>query len=104
MNELLAAYRYVSNNHAQIEASETCGCCACMQIFPPQEIVAWAGLDFQNMNDPQAVDNQTALCPRCGSEAVLGDKAGYPINGAFLARMNEAWFQRTIIRKPAPKK
>ncbi len=104
MNDLLAAYRDVSNNWAQIQASKVCGCCSCVQIFPPDEIVAWTGLGFDDVDDPRAINNQTALCPRCGSEAVLGDKSGYPINSQFLGRMNEAWFQRTIIRKPAAKK
>lgn len=104
MNDLLAAYRYVSNNWAQIQASSICGCCSCVQIFPPDEIVAWTGLDIDDIEDPRAIDNQTALCPRCGSEAVIGDKSGFPVNAQSLARMNEAWFQRTIIRKPAPRK
>ena len=103
-NELLAAYRYVTNNWAQIQASTSCGCCSCVQIFPPEEIVAWTGLDFNDVDNPDAVSKQTALCPRCGSEAVLGNKSGYPIDANFLTRMNEAWFQRTIIRRPAPKK
>jgi len=104
MNELLAAYRAVSNNWAQIQGSKLCGCCSCVQMFPADEIVAWTGLDMHNVDDPKAIDQQTALCPRCGSEAVIGDKSGYPINVQFLSRMNEAWFQRTIIRKPTPKK
>ena len=104
MNELLAAYRAVSNNWAQIQGSKLCGCCSCVQMFPADEIVAWTGLDMHNVDDPKAIDQQTALCPRCGSEAVIGDKSGYPINVQFLGRMNEAWFQRTIIRKPTPKK
>jgi hypothetical protein len=104
MRELLAAFRYVTNNHAQIQASTSCGCCACMQIFPPQEIVAWTGLDMDTVDDPKAAENQTALCPRCGSEAVLGDKSGFPIQAAFLGRMHEAWFQRTIIARPTAKK
>ena len=104
MNELLAAFHYTSKNWAQIQASRVCGCCSCMQVFPADEIIAWTGLEMDNFDDPAAVDKQTALCPRCGGEAVLGDKSGYPINPQFLCRMNEAWFQRTIIRKPAPKK
>ena len=103
MLDLLAAYRHASHNWAEIEASKSCGCCSCMQIFPPEDIVAWAGLDFDQVDDPAAVAAQTALCPHCGSEAVIGDKSGYPINMQFLGSMNEAWFQRTIIRKPAPK-
>jgi hypothetical protein len=103
MNELLAAYRYTTNNWAQIEASRLCGCCNCVQTFLPEEIVAWSGLTVDNFEDEAAVNNQTAVCPRCGTEAVLGDKAGFPINATFLTRMNEAWFQRTIIRPPKPK-
>ena len=74
-----------------------------MQVFPADEVVAWTGLDMDNLDDPRAVNNQTALCPRCGSEAVIGDKSGFPINTHFLGRMNEAWFQRTMIRKPTPR-
>ena len=103
MNPLLAAYRYVSNNWEQIEASKMCGCCNCTEIFPAEQIVAWTGLDFDDVDNPDAVKQQTALCPKCGSEAVLGDKSGFPINTGFLARMNEAWFQRTMVRKLPPK-
>lgn len=102
-NPLLAAYRYLSNNWAQIGSSRVCGCCNCMQVFGRDEIVAWSGLDLDRVDDPQAVDAQTALCPKCGSEAVIGDKSGYPVTVAFLTAMNEAWFQRTVIRKPTPK-
>ena len=101
MNELLAAYRYTSNNYGQIEASQVCGCCNCVELFKPDEIVGWTGLTMDNMTDPKAVNQQTAMCPRCGSEAVLGDGCGFPINANFLARMNEAWFQRTLIRRPS---
>jgi Zn finger protein HypA/HybF involved in hydrogenase expression len=104
MADLLAAYRHTTKNRAEIEASTTCGCCYCMQTFPADEIVAWAGLDFSQLDNPDAADAETAVCPRCGSEAVMGDKSGFPINPPFLGQMNEAWFQRTIVRKPAPKK
>ncbi len=100
MNELLAAYHYLGKNWKQIQDSRQCGCCNCLEIFPPDQIVGWTGLDMDNFNDPAAVDKQTAMCPRCGSESVLGDKAGYPITPSFLVRMNEAWFQRTLIKRP----
>jgi len=100
---LLAAYRYTTNNWAQIQGSKLCGCCNCVEIFPADEIVGWTGLDMNNVDDPAAIDQQTAMCPRCGTEAVLGDKTGYPINAHFLGSMNEAWFQRTLIRPAQPK-
>jgi hypothetical protein len=104
MNPLLAAHRHTTNNRAELEASRLCGCCSCTAIFPTEEIVAWTGLDMSNFENPDAASAETALCPRCGSEALLGDTCGYPITPDFLNRMNQSWFQTTIIRKPAPKK
>ena len=104
MANLLTAIRHTTNNRAEIEASTVCGCCNCMQTFAPDEIIAWSGLDASNFDDPEALTGGTAMCPRCGSEAVVGDKSGHKIDHVFLSGMNEAWFQRTmIIRKPAPK-
>jgi hypothetical protein len=103
MTDLLAATRHASANQAEIEASKVCGCYCCMQTFAPDEIVAWAGLDVSNFDNPDSASSGTALCPRCGSESVIGDKSGYNLDADFLGRMNEAWFQRTIIRKPTPR-
>ena len=104
MADLLAAHGHASNNRAEIEASVVCGCFSCVQLFPPSEIVAWTGLDAADFDNPDALDGGTALCPRCGSESVIGDKSGYSVDAAFLGRMSEAWHQRTIIRPPKPKK
>ena len=105
MDELLAAHRHATKNRAEIEASTWCGCFSCLQVFTPDEIVAWDGLDMSNFNNPDAAtDGETALCPRCGSDSVLGDKSGHAISPQFLGRMHEAWCQRTIIRPPRPKK
>jgi hypothetical protein len=103
MADLLAANRHATNNQAEVEASTLCGCFCCMQIFPPTEIVAWSGLDVSNFENPDSMSAGTALCPHCGSESVVGDKSGYSIGPDFLGRMNEAWFQRTIIRRPGTK-
>ena len=104
MNPLLAAHRHTFNNRAELEASGLCGCCSCLKVFPPDDIVAWSGLDMSNFDNPDAVNGETALCPQCGNEALIGDKAGYPLNPDFLSRMNQAWFQTTIIRKAPPKR
>jgi hypothetical protein len=106
-DDLLAPHRHTADNRAEIEASTLCGCYYCVQTFPPSEIVAWGGLDASSFDDPDADAagaGGTALCPRCGSESVIGDRSGYPITAPFLTRMHEAWFQRTIIRTPQKKK
>ena len=35
------------------------------------------GLDMSNFENPDAASGETAWCPRCGSEALIGDKAGF---------------------------
>jgi hypothetical protein len=99
-HDLLAPRSHAVNNRTEVEASTLCGCFHCVQTFPPAAIVAWGGLDASSFDHPDAAAGGTALCPRCGSESVIGDKSGYPINAEFLTRMHEAWFQRTIIGRP----
>jgi len=104
MVDLLAAYRHASVHRAEIEQSTRCGCFHCQQIFAPEDIIAWTGLDASALEGDAASGEATALCPRCGSESVIGDASGYRIEPQFLARMHEAWHQKTIIRRPAAKK
>jgi len=65
-------------------ASLVCGCFYCCAVFPPGGIDEWV--------DEQDGEGQTALCPRCGIDSVIGDRAGFPITPEFLGRMNEYWF------------
>lgn len=45
--------------------SDACGCYYCLARFAPAEIVAWTDVDEQGVG-------QTALCPRCGVDSVVG--------------------------------
>ncbi|MBV8503020.1 MAG: hypothetical protein JO006_15050 [Paucibacter sp.] len=104
MNPLLLAHTHTTKNRAELEASSMCGCCECLEIFPTLEITAYTGLDMASFNNPDAAGaSETGVCPRCGGEALIGDKSGFPLVPEFLNRMNQAWFQKTLIRKPAPK-
>jgi hypothetical protein len=103
MADLLAATSHAKDNQAEIEASTVCGCFHCLQIFSPAEIMAWSGIDVIDFENPDAAFSGTALCPRCGSESVIGDKSGFAVDSEFLGKMHDAWFQRTIIRRPERK-
>ena len=35
---------------------------------------------------------QTAICPRCGIDAVIGDKSAVDVSDDFLVRMHKYWF------------
>lgn len=104
MNELLEAHGHTTGNRAELEASGICGCCYCLDIFSPDEVTTFTGADISAFDNPDATFVETAVCPRCGSEALLGDKSGYAITPQFLGRMHQAWFQATILRKPVVKK
>ncbi|MCB9883832.1 MAG: hypothetical protein H6834_18745 [Planctomycetes bacterium] len=85
--DLDAAHRHSSNHRGEIEASETCGCFYCIATFTPDQIDEWIdGLRHEG-------DGQTALCPKCGIDSVIGSTSGLPgSDTAFLERMHRRWF------------
>jgi hypothetical protein len=73
---------YVTGNRSQIASSEFCVCMDCRERFPPESI-EW----FLNEGDG------TAVCPKCGNDAVVGDAYGLPISDpAFLDAVHRRWF------------
>ena len=77
-----AAHAYCINHRGEIEASQICGCFYCLEAFPPIEIKEW-------------VDRgATALCPRCGIDAVIGSASGLLLSSNFLDQMHVRWFKQ----------
>jgi hypothetical protein len=76
----VAAHERSIHHHDEVVASETCGCFYCLAIFPPSAIEEWTD------------DDETALCPRCRIDAVIGSASGYPITREFLREMKSVWF------------
>lgn len=52
-----------SHNFSVIKNSKRCCCTYCLRIFSVNEVVDWTD------DEPE----QTALCPHCGLDFVLGD-------------------------------
>jgi len=82
---LRAAHKRSARHRAEIESSVVCGCFYCKETFAPNEIEDWT-----DAHGPVA--EQTALCPRCGIDSVIGDKSGFAITREFLGQMNKVWF------------
>ena len=80
--KLIEAHKYSASNREVQEKSVLCGCFYCLKRFPPTEIKDWIW----------DKGGETALCPFCGIDSVLGDSSGYPITEEFLSRMKEYWF------------
>lgn len=82
-----AAHRHASHHKAEVRGSRLCGCFYCLETFPPSDIAEWVGRPAD-----------TALCPKCGIDSVIGSRSGYPVGDrGFLRRMCERWFN---LRRP----
>ena len=76
------AHRHSMDHRTEVQASERCGCFHCGAQFAPQAISSWI----------KDVHEDTAFCPECDIDAVIGDASGYPITSEFLDAMKLRWF------------
>jgi hypothetical protein len=89
-DQLVEAHAHSIRHRREIEGSTECGCFHCRHIFSPGEIVAWT--------DDDEGQGQTALCPYCGIDSVIGSAAGFPITREFLSAMRRRWFGKPNAR------
>jgi hypothetical protein len=73
------AREFSVHNRKALSTDQACGCFFCLRIFDAKEIV-WQD------------DEDTAMCPYCGIDAVIGESSGLPITKQFLKSMREYWF------------
>jgi hypothetical protein len=79
-DRLDAAHKHCSFHRAELQNSSLCGCFYCFAIFGPGDISEWID------------EGQTAKCPKCTIDSVIGSASGYPITKEFLNRMHDKWF------------
>ena len=79
-----AAHAASSGHRKQIVLSEPYRCFYCLERNPPSAIEEWIDEDASGVV-------QTALCPRCGIDSVIGSAFGHPITREALA-MHRRWF------------
>jgi hypothetical protein len=76
----LAALHKKSRNHkSSLYKGRICGCFYCFAEYPFEQIAEWIDAD------------RTALCPRCGVDAVLGFDTP-AADQELLHAMHERWF------------
>lgn len=83
IEDLENAHKLSAENKEQIAKSSLCGCFSCCKIFTPDKIEDW----IQEKNG-----KESAICPYCYSDTILGNASNYPVNENFLRAMNERWF------------
>ncbi len=72
-----------------VRRSNRCGCFHCLEFFSPREIVDW----IEEPADCPRGAGKTAVCPRCGIDAVLPDTTGDELTGSLLSQMQHRWFR-----------
>ena len=92
---IIEAHKHSSKHRAEIEDSAVCGCFHCGAAFDPSEIRNWVDNNAQGIG-------QTAMCPRCDIDSVIGSKAGFPIETAFLSAMSSFWFGEPLDQTEPP--
>jgi hypothetical protein len=79
---LTIARKHSQDNRAEVLGSSECGCFHCGARFAPQAIDTWV----------RDAHDDTAFCPSCDIDAVLGDASGYALTDEFLAAMKCRWY------------
>ena len=67
------------HNRRSLSLAQICGCYYCLGEFAADQIAEWVD------------DNDTALCPRCGVDAVIGFDAG-SADKELLLQMHDQGF------------
>ena len=82
LRELQIAHDHAFANRAELERSAECRCFYCLETFRASDITEWVA----------DAPGQTAMCPRCGIDSVIGSASGLPMSDAFFEEMRRHWF------------
>jgi hypothetical protein len=76
----VAAHKHSTKHRVEVEASTQCACFFCFKKFTPASIKTWTE------------GGQTALCPSCGMDAVIGSASSHRLDDTFLRQMHGQFF------------
>lgn len=83
--DIKTAHKHAIHNREEILRSEVCACFYCLEYSQPKDITEWWDDDARGVG-------QTAVCPKCGIDSMLGSAAGYPMDKGFIRAMRREWF------------
>ena len=81
--DLKQIHGHLKNNKDEIKNSEKCGCFYCKKIFKGSEVKDWI----------KDETGDTAKCPYCLVDSVIGDASGLKLTEELLEIMNKTWFE-----------
>lgn len=77
---VVLAHKSSAFHRKKLEQDPICGCFSCCKTFSSQKIEDWYD------------DGQTACCPYCCIDSVVGESSGVEITEEFLIAMEDHWF------------
>jgi hypothetical protein len=80
-NYLLMLQRQSIGNKERLADAKDCGCFFCLSHFPPSAVECWAD-----------EGGETAVCPECGIDSVIGEHDDERVSDDLLRAMNERFF------------
>ncbi len=80
----IRAHERSAYHRDEVLGSSLCGCFNCLATFPPDQVSQW-------VDEDDAGVGQTAICPECALDTVLGAGSGYPLTPEFLGQMQRYW-------------
>lgn len=83
-NKLIRAHEISKNNRELLLQDQLCGCFYCQRLFRSGEVVDWYG-----------DQDESAVCPYCGIDAVIVERPDLPVTKAFLKEMRQCFFTET---------
>jgi hypothetical protein len=74
-------------NRSSLAEAKICGCFYCFKEYPFEQIIEWVDA------------GETALCPRCGIDSVLGFDTP-TADQELLHEMHDLWFKESVNLTP----
>lgn len=94
---LALLHKHSFENRAEISPFGLCGCFCCLKTFHGEAIRTWWDPPKDRVDADTYALGVTAVCPFCGTDAVLGDQCGYVLSEDLLTRMERFWFSEPSI-------
>ncbi|MFA5664605.1 hypothetical protein [Castellaniella sp.] len=79
-------------NRPALSMSPYCGCFHCKRILAFRDIREWTDAPYGTSPDKYNETGDTALCPHCGFDTVIGSASGFSVTEALLEQMHAYWF------------
>jgi hypothetical protein len=94
-SSLSSAVAHSFQNRVEVLSSEQCVCFHCFARFAPTEIMRWCDSDDPGEGDHgpdlERYPGQTAACPFCEIDSVIGSASGLSLTDEFLRSLREYW-------------